>query len=200
MRQLVLASTSPYRRQLLEQLAYPFVVAAPNFVEELTGGVAPRQLVQDLALGKALSLATAYPDALILGSDQLFVAADQRVLGKPGNFDQAFAQLRAMSGRRSLFHTGVALHDTRTGRSAVRCCDYAVTLRELSDGQIRSYLLREEPYDCAGSFRIEGLGIALMEAMDGNDYTTLIGLPLLAVSELLAGAGVDLLTENFIEH
>lgn len=193
MRTIVLASTSPYRRQLFEQLEIPFITAAPLYVENLDQGVSPELLVKHLAYHKAVSLRKHYPDALIIGSDQVFVDARQRILGKPGTVDRAVAQLKAMGGRSHTFYTGVALLDSRTGESVVDYATYTVTLRALSEEQIRSYVRRESPIDCAGSFKIEGLGIALMERMEGEDYTSLIGLPLIKLVDMLQQFGVEVL-------
>jgi septum formation protein len=193
MREIVLASTSPYRRQLLEQLQIPFVAAVPRYEEELDQGVAPELLVKHLALGKAESLAALHPDALIIGADQVFVDPRNRILGKPGSYEAAAAQLKAMSGRSHTFYTGIALHDSLSGESISDFTTFSVTLRELSDQQIHSYLMRDNPVDCAGSFKIEGLGIALMERMAGDDYTALIGLPLIRLTRMLEQFGVQVL-------
>ncbi len=193
MRTIVLASTSPYRRQLLQQLQLPFVAAVPRFEETIDQGVAPELLVKHLAVGKAESLATLYPDALIIGADQVFIDARKRILGKPADAEAAEAQLKAMSGRTHSFYTGIAVHDSRTGETMTDFAIYAVTLRRLDEEQIRSYVSRENPVDCAGSFKIEGLGIALMESMEGEDYTSLIGLPLIKLIRILEQFGVQVL-------
>ena len=191
MRQIVLASTSPYRRQLLAQLQIPFVVAAPEFEERIDPRVAPALLVRHLALGKAQSLCDRYPDALIIGSDQVFTDHRGRSLGKPGNMEVAFSQLQQMVGRTHTFFTGLALVDSRSGEVQSDCAEFSVTFRPLTDMQINNYLRREKPFDCAGSFKIEGLGIALMERMVGDDYNALIGLPLIKLVTMLEQAGVD---------
>ena len=193
MRTLVLASTSPYRLQLLQQLGLNFSVAAPLFDEQLDQGVAPELLVRHQALHKAQSLAGLFPDALIIGADQVFVDARHRVLGKPGNGEQAVAQLLEMQGGEHTFYTGVAVYDSASGAYQVGCETYCVTLRPLSEAQIRHYVARDNPVDCAGSFKIEGLGIALMEKLAGDDYTALIGLPLIRLVEFLKQFGVDVL-------
>lgn len=193
MRQIVLASTSPYRQQLLRQLGLPFVTAAPNFVESIDPQVAPALLVRHLALAKAQSLVLDYPDALIIGSDQVFADQRSRPLGKPGNMKKAFQQLKQMAGRSHCFFTGLALVDSRDGSSQTDYATFSVTLRQLSDKQIEDYLHREKPFECAGSFKIEGLGIALMEKMEGEDYNALIGLPLIKLVTMLEQAGVDVL-------
>lgn len=193
MRQIVLASTSPYRRQLFEQLQIPFVAAAPDFVEQIEQTLDPALLVRSLALGKAQSLAEQYPDALIVGSDQVFVDPQGQVIGKPGSAEKAFSQLQEMVGRTHTFYTGLVVLDSHFGVVSSDVATFSVTLRPLTDAQILDYLQREEPYDCAGSFKIEGLGIALMERMEGEDYNALIGLPLIKLVSLLTEAGVKVL-------
>jgi septum formation protein len=193
MRTLVLASTSPYRTQLLRQLGVNFTVAAPLFTEQFEQGVSPELLVRHQALHKAMSLADRYPDALLIGADQVFVDARHRVMGKPGNVEQAVAQLVEMQGRTHTFYTGVAVYDSANGAHRVACETFAVTLRPLAEEQIRRYVRRDNPLDCAGSFKVEGLGIALMEKMAGDDYTTLIGLPLIRLTEMLKHFDVDVL-------
>lgn len=193
MRQIVLASTSPYRQQLLRQLSLPFEAAAPNYEEVLDPDVAPALLVRHLALGKAQSLVDRYPNALIIGSDQVFVDQREHPVGKPGCLDKAFHQLKQMAGRSHCFYTGLALVDSRSGATQTDYATFTVTFRELEDEQIYSYLEKEKPFDCAGSFKIEGLGIALMEKMEGEDYNSLIGLPLIKLVTMLGSAGVDVL-------
>lgn len=193
MRQIVLASTSPYRQQLLEQLGFSFLTAAPDYVEKIDPSVAPALLVRHLALGKAQSLAEQYPNALIIGSDQVFVDQRGRTVGKPGNLQKAFQQLKQMSGRSHCFYTGLALLDSRSGTVQTDYSTFTVTFRSLEDAQIYNYLEREQPFDCAGSFKIEGLGIALMEKMEGDDYNSLIGLPLIKLVTMLDQAGFKVL-------
>lgn len=193
MRTIVLASTSPYRRQLLQQLQLPFVAAAPRFEEEIDQGVAPGLLVKHLAAGKAESLAPCYPDALLVGADQVFVDPRNRILGKPGDVESAEAQLRAMAGKTHTFFTGVAVHDSLSGETITDYATYTVTLRHLDHEQICSYVARENPVDCAGSFKIEGLGIALMDEMAGEDYTSLIGLPLIKLVRIFERFGLRVL-------
>jgi septum formation protein len=193
MRQIVLGSTSQYRRQLLQQLELPFVAAAPSFVEKLDATVAPELLVRHLALGKAQSLAERYPDALIIGSDQVFVDQRKRPMGKAGNLQAAFQQLKQMAGQTHCFYTGLALFDSRNDTVQTDYATFSVTFRSLDDQQIYDYLQREQPFDCAGSFKIEGLGIALMEKMAGEDYNALIGLPLIKLVSMLEIAGVKVL-------
>ncbi|WP_303720532.1 nucleoside triphosphate pyrophosphatase [Malonomonas rubra] len=193
MRQLILASTSPYRKKLLEQLQLPFVAAAPDFEEQIDTNIEPELLVQHLALGKAQSLEKQYPDALIIGSDQIFVDPRGRAIGKPGNLDNAFAQLKEMVGCTHTFYTGLVLFDSRTGVVSSDVVTFSVTLRPLTDAQILNYLQREQPFDCAGSFKVEGLGITLMERMAGDDYNSLIGLPLIKLVSMLEDAEVPVL-------
>ena len=190
MRQIILASTSPYRKQLLEQLQLPFTAVAPDYQEQLDQNLDPELLVRHLALGKAQSLEGQYPDALLIGSDQVFVDHHGQAIGKPGTQEKAFLQLQQMVGRTHTFYTGLALLDSRTGVVSSDTATYSVTLRPLSDAQIWDYLEREKPFDCAGSFKIEGLGIALMERMEGEDYNALVGLPLIKLVSLLEQAGV----------
>jgi septum formation protein len=193
MRTLVLASTSPYRLQLLRQLDLQFHVAAPLFKEQLDQSVSPELLVRHQALQKARSLAERYPDALIIGADQVFVDSRHRVLGKPGSSEQAITQLMEMQGRSHVFYTGVAVFDSASGAHQATCETFTVTLRPLTEAQVRAYVARENPVDCAGSFKVEGLGIALLEKMAGDDYTTLIGLPLIRLIDLLKQFGVEAL-------
>ncbi len=191
MRSIVLASTSPYRKQLLQQLHIPFLTASPVYHEEIDQDVAPELVVKHLAYHKAESLRRHFPNALIIGADQVFVDPRRRILGKPGDFAQAADQLRAMAGRSHTFYTGIAVLDAETGAAEVDFVTFIVTLRPLSEEEIRTYLEREKPFDCAGSFKIEGLGISLMEKMEGDDYTALIGLPLIKLGEMLRHCGIN---------
>lgn len=193
MRTLVLASTSPYRLQLLRQLGLPFQVAAPLFQETIDQDIAPALQVKHLALHKAKSLIERFPDALIIGADQVFVSGRGRVLGKPGSPEKAIAQLAEMSGRVHTFYTGVTIFDTRSGEALTDVVTFTVAMRRLGREQIKGYVERENPVDCAGSFKIDGLGIALMERMEGDDYTALIGLPLIRLTEMLAHFGVEVI-------
>ncbi len=190
MRQIVLASTSPYRRQLLERLGMPFTVAEPLFQERIVQGMEPDDLVRSFALGKALSLADTFPDAVIIGSDQVFVAGGE-IIGKPGTAERAFQQLKHMSGGSHTFFTGLSVVDTASGETRTSCVPFTVTLRHLTDEEIRAYIRRENPLDCAGAFKIEGLGIALMERLEGADFTSLIGLPLLELVSMLRSFGIN---------
>lgn len=193
MRKIVLASTSPYRQQLLKQLQIPFVTATPDFEEVIDPHIAPALLVRHLAVGKAQSLADEYPDAVIIGADQLFVDQRGRTLGKAADERGAFKQLRQIVGRTLCFYTGLAVLDCRTGTMHADHVTFSVTLRALSDAQIKDYLKRERPFDCAGSFKVEGLGIALIEKMAGEDYNALIGLPLIKLVTMLEQVGINVL-------
>lgn len=187
MRQLVLASTSPYRRALLERLGLPFEIAPPTCDESPLRGEAPQDTAARLAVLKAKSLG--HPDALVIGSDQVAFSQGQR-LDKPGNHATATRQLRTLSGHAAEFHTAVALLDSKTGEVQHKVVPCRVTFRMLDDRTIEEYVRREQPYDCAGSAKAEGLGIALIARIDTEDPTSLIGLPLIALTEMLARAGM----------
>lgn len=188
---LVLASSSPYRRQLLERLRIPFEAATPDCDETPRAGEGPVALVGRLAEAKARSVAAVRNDALIVGSDQV-AALDDTILTKPGTHERAVAQLTACSGRTVVFHTGLALVDGRSGDARVGVVDFPVSFRALSAGEIERYLAAEAPYDCAGSIRSEGYAITLFDAMQGEDPTALVGLPLIRLSMLLREAGLPL--------
>lgn len=185
---LILASTSPYRRELLERLRVPFATASPDCDETALPGEAPADLVTRLARGKAASVADRERDALVIGSDQVAALGD-RILTKPGDRSTAVDQLRASSGASVVFHTGLALIDASSGRERCECVDYRVEFRELGDDEIERYLTAEEPWDCAGSIRSEGYGVVLFRAMRGDDPTALIGLPLIRLRGLLSDFG-----------
>lgn len=188
---LLLASSSPYRRQLLARLGLPFEHRSPDIDETPRPGEAPHALACRLAESKANALHDPeQPDRLIIGSDQVASLGDQ-LLGKPGNHERAVAQLSAASGQTVTFYTGLCLHDSRTNQSQTRCDTIVVKFRELTPAQIDLYLKIEQPYDCAGSFKAEGLGIRLFESLSGSDPNTLIGLPLIALCDLLIEAGLD---------
>lgn len=189
---LVLASSSIYRRALLHKLGVPFIAESPSIDETPQPHEAADALVQRLALAKAVALAAKYPAHLIIGSDQA-ASLDGKILGKPGNSANAFEQLRACSGRRVIFFTGLTLLDSRNGLSETVIEPFSVSFRQLSDEQIRRYLEREQPFDCAGSFKAEGLGIALFESMHGDDPNALIGLPLIRLVTLLQQAGISVI-------
>ncbi len=187
--QLVLASTSPFRRELLGKLGLPFVTAKPDTDETPLANEAPDDLVARLSLAKAKAVAADHPNALIIGSDQVAFCNGQ-ILGKPGNHARATAQLQLLSGQSVRFFTGLTLLDTRSQRSETVVEPFDVHLRELTLGQIDNYLSREEPYHCAGAFKSEGLGIALFRRLEGNDPNALIGLPLIQLVSLLEKFGV----------
>ncbi len=189
---LVLASTSRYRRELLSRLHIPFDVIAPDVDETPLPGESPSETALRLSVLKAQAVAAQFTDALIIGSDQVLMLGNEQ-LGKPGNYENAFAQLKKMSGKAMVFHTALTLLNSRTGHAQTRDVPTVVHIRKLSDAQIEAYLKKEEPYDCAGSAKSESLGIALMERMDSPDPTALIGLPLMALTEMLMNEGVDVL-------
>jgi len=188
-RRLVLASGSRYRKALLERLGLEFEVVSPALDEDPLPKESPAHTALRLAELKANSQRDAHRDALIIGSDQVAACGAQRY-GKPGDHDSAVSQLRALSGRAVDFHTAVSLLDARTGDIQTRLVACRVVFRPLRDEQIESYLRRERPYDCAASAKAEGLGIALIERIETEDPTSLIGLPLIALSEMLARAGM----------
>ena len=190
---LVLASTSPYRRALLERLGLPFTAVAPQVDETRRPGESAPSLVVRLAQAKASAVAPEHPDALIIGSDQVAVIED-RILGKPGDREHAIAQLTSAAGKTAVFHTGLCLLNAATGRTGTVCELFRVYFRRLSLAQIAGYVDREQPFDCAGAFKSEGLGIALFERMDGDDPNALVGLPLIRLVDLLAAEGVDVLS------
>jgi septum formation protein len=198
MRKLILASTSPYRYGLMERLGLPFSAVPPRFEERIDSLLGPVELVKQLALGKAASLAPEHPDAVIVGSDQIMVSGG-KIIGKPGSPERACEQLRDMSGGVSVFYTGLAAIDTANGLTLTDCVPFTVTLRTLTETEIMDYVAKENPVDCAGSFKIEALGIALMEQMEGSDYTSLMGLPLISLTSMLRRVGINpLLRETLL--
>ena len=188
---LVLASTSAYRKMLLERLHLPFDTDRPETDEAPLPGEAPAATAERLAAEKARAVAARWPDALIIGSDQVAYLGDQ-VFGKPGTEARAIAQLQRMRGQTVVFHTALALLNTRTGHLQVEGLPTQVRFRNLSDDEIRRYVAKEQPLDCAGSAKSEGLGITLLDAMPGEDPTALIGLPLIALSRMLRAEGLEL--------
>lgn len=190
---IILASTSPYRRALLERLGLSFGISAPRVDESRLDGEPPDALVTRLALSKAQAVAGLYPQALIIGSDQVAVIEGD-ILGKPGGHEQAVAQLSRVSGKTVVFYTGLCLLNAATGRTRTRCEPYEVRFRRLTQGQITGYVERERPFDCAGSFKSEGLGIALFERLSGDDPNALVGLPLIRLVDMLLSEGVDVLS------
>ena len=188
----MLASTSRYRRELLERLGIPFECADPHIEESPLAGEAAGATALRLAKAKARAVALRYPQALVIGADQV-ASCDGLRLDKPGNHENAVRQLTTMSGRSARFDTGVAVFDAQSGKLGARLVGCTVTFRALSTPQIERYLRLERPYDCAGSAKAEGLGITLIERIETTDPTSLIGLPLIALTELLAQAGAPLL-------
>ncbi len=182
---LLLASSSPYRRALLQRLELPFTSASPNVDETPLDGETGEALALRLAESKARALTDRFPGHWIIGSDQVACLPDGTILTKPGNHERATEQLRLSSGHPVLFLTGLALLDADSGKLERLCEPYQVRFRNLSDREIDAYLAREQPYDCAGSFKMEGLGITLFDALEGRDPNSLIGLPLIALNEML---------------
>ncbi len=190
-RTLVLGSTSRYRRELLGRLNLPFDVAAPDVDETPHAAEAPRELALRLALAKAHAVAAQHPDAVVIGSDQVADLAGEP-LGKPGDHERATAQLRRMRGQTVVFQTAVAVVCQASGFEQVDLAPVRVRFRDLSDAEIERYLRAEQPYDCAGSAKSEGLGIALLDAIESDDPTALIGLPLIRTCRMLRAAGLVL--------
>lgn len=186
---LILASTSPYRRELLHRLGLPFAVASPQTDESRLPGESPEAMALRLSEAKARAVAVAHPDALIIGSDQV-ATVDGLIYGKPGSHERAVDQLRVLSGKTVNFYTGLCLYNTRTGVVEVCGVPTLVTFRNLTDEEIERYLRREPAYDCAGSARSEGLGIGLLSRIAGDDPNALVGLPLIALCALLRRQGV----------
>ena len=191
-RPLILASTSRYRRELLNRLHLPFDVQPPEVDETALDGETPRELAERLALEKARAVAARFPEAVVIGSDQVADLAGE-ALGKPGDHARATAQLRRMRGQTLVFQTAVAVVCEATGFVQRDLAPVRVVFRELSDAAIEQYLQAEQPYDCAGSAKSEGLGIALLSAIDSDDPTALVGLPLIRTCRMLRAAGVELL-------
>jgi septum formation protein len=191
-RRLILASTSRYRRELLERLGLTFETASPRFDETPLSGEGAVATALRLSVGKAQSLAGSFPDALIIGADQV-ASSDGLRLGKPGDHDNALRQLRLLSGKSAQFDTAVSLLDAREGQLQSRVVGCRVLFRALEDHRIEAYLRREQPYDCAGSAKAEGLGIALIERIDTEDPTSLVGLPLIALTAMLDRAGLPVI-------
>jgi septum formation protein len=187
---LILASTSRYRRELLQRLRLPFDVVAPEVDEAALPGETPAALASRLALAKAQAVASRHPQAWVIGSDQV-ADLDGQAIGKPGTHEKAVEQLRAMRGRTVVFQTGLAL--VAPGFAETLLVPVQVRFRDLSDAEIERYLRLEQPYDCAGSAKSEGLGITLLDAIDSSDPTALIGLPLIKLAHLLRASGLPLL-------
>ena len=192
-RKLILGSTSLYRRDLLTRLAIPFECCSPEVDETAQPNETPVHLACRLALDKARAVAHRFPQALVIGSDQV-ADLDGLTLGKPGNHERAVAQLQLMRGRSVVFQTAVAVVCLETGFEQADLAQVKVRFRQLTDPEIQAYLRAEQPYDCAGSAKSEGLGIALLESIENDDPTALIGLPLIRTCRLLRAAGLELLT------
>ena len=192
MPQILLASSSPYRRQLLERLGLPFQCQSPDVDETPRRGETPRELALRLSQTKAQALAAAYPGHLIIGSDQV-AECNGSVINKPGSFELAQQQLRQQSGNIVTFHTGLCLHNGQTEEQQLDSVTTSAHFRQLTDAEIERYLLREQPYDCAGSFKVEQLGISLFEKVESTDPTALIGLPLIRLCGMLRQSGVQLI-------
>ena len=191
-RRLVLGSTSRYRRELMQRLCIPFDVAAPDVDETPQDGESPHDLACRLALAKARAVAALHPDAVVIGSDQVADLGGEP-LGKPGTHERAVAQLRRMRGRTVVFQTAVAVVCQNTGFAQTDLAAVRVVFRNLSDAEIETYLRTEQPYDCAGSAKSEGLGIALLESINNDDPTALVGLPLIRTCRMLRAAGLPIL-------
>ncbi|WP_068545222.1 Maf family protein [Thalassotalea crassostreae] len=192
MTQLVLGSTSPFRKALLEKLNVPFDCAKPNIDETAIDGETPEQLVARLAEQKAKAVAEQFPEGLIIGSDQVAVC-DGNILGKPHTFENGVKQLTSFSGKSVTFLTGLCLYNAITDKAQVIVEPFHVSFRELTIDEISHYLHAEQPYNCAGSFKSEGLGICLFESLNGDDPNSLIGLPLIRLHQLLKNEGFDVL-------
>jgi MAF protein len=195
MRTIVLASTSIFRKSLLEKLNIPFLCAKPNIDESAHEGETPEALVKRLAIEKAQAVAAEFPDALIIGSDQVAVHQGQ-ILGKPHNFDNALKQLSQFSGDKVEFLTGLCVYDSKTGVNHALVEPFDVYFKSLTEAEITHYLHQEQPYNCAGSFKSEALGICLFEKLSGDDPNTLIGLPLIKTVSLLKQHGFDVLAQQ----
>ncbi len=191
-RALILGSTSRYRRELLERLRVPFDVVSPDVDETPLAGEAPQALATRLALAKAQAVATLHPQAVVIGSDQV-ADLNGEPLGKPGTHERAMLQLQRMRGQTVVFQTAVSVVCLASQFEQTELAQIKVRFRDLSDVEIEAYLRAEEPYDCAGSAKSEGLGIALLDAIENDDPTALIGLPMIRTARLLRAAGIDLL-------
>jgi MAF protein len=195
MKTLVLGSTSVFRQAILEKLNLPFQTAKPNIDETANLNESPQALVERLAIEKAKAVASKFPDALIIGSDQVAVCEGE-ILGKPHNFKNGITQLTKFSNKAVTFYTGLCVFDSTTNTIKSLVEPFIVHFKALSQQEIESYLNAEQPYNCAGSFKSEGLGICLFEKLEGDDPNTLIGLPLIKLVNLLKQQGLDVLAEQ----
>ncbi|MEQ2027137.1 nucleoside triphosphate pyrophosphatase [Xenorhabdus szentirmaii] len=193
---IILSSTSVYRRLLLEKLGLPFSCISPDIDESPQENENPEQLVMRLSCAKATVLQQNYPNHLIIGSDQVCVL-NNKITGKPHNFENAFTQLKNASGECVTFYTGITLFNSKTGNIDTRSELFRVYFRKLTDTEIMNYLTKEKPFNCAGSFKSEGLGITLFEKLEGKDPNTLIGLPLITMTEMLTRQGINPLTVSY---
>lgn len=191
MQALVLGSTSPFRKALLDKLGIPFITDTPNTDETRRPGETPDRLVRRLAEDKARNVASRFPDALVIGSDQVACVGDE-ILGKPGNRENAIAQLSAASGKAVTFYTGLCLYNAANDQIQVAVEPFVVHFRVLGSAQIERYIDLEQPFNCAGSFKSEGFGITLFAALEGRDPNALVGLPLIRLVEMLDRQGVSL--------
>ena len=190
--ELILGSTSIYRRELLERLKIPFRVEAPDIDEAPLQNETPQQLVERLSIEKARYVASNNPGSLVIGSDQVAVH-DGKIVGKPHTHEKAMQQLREANGKEIVLYTGLSLVNSDTGESQTEVIPFHVVFRKLTEQQLENYLHKEQPYHCAGSVKSEGLGIALLERFDGEDPNTLIGLPLIRLIRMLEHFGVDVI-------
>ena len=195
MKKLILGSTSPFRKEILAKLNLPFDCAKPNIDETAFENESPVELVERLAIEKAKAVASEHPNALIIGSDQVAMC-DGEILGKPHNFENAVKQLEKFSNKTVVFYTGLCVYDSGLDYTTALIEPFLVHFKALSYSEIENYLHAEQPYNCAGSFKSEGLGICLFEKLEGNDPNSLIGLPLIKLVELLKQHGVDVLAEQ----
>lgn len=195
MKKLVLGSTSPFRKEILAKLNIPFVCAKPNIDESAFDNESPVELVERLAIEKAKAVAGEFPDALIIGSDQVAIC-DGEILGKPHNFENAVKQLEKFSNKTVVFYTGLCVYDSGLDYTTAVIEPFLVHFNQLSLSDIENYLHAEQPYNCAGSFKSEGLGICLFKKLEGDDPNTLIGLPLIKLVELLKQHDVNVLAEQ----
>jgi len=191
---LILASTSRYRRELLQRLLLPFEVLAPDVDESTLPGEAPQAVAQRLALAKCTVISDLHPDAVVIGSDQV-CELDGQALSKPGDHARATAQLQQLRGRNVVFHTAVAVRCLARSYQSQECASVRVQYRALSDAEIETYLRLDTPYDCAGSSRCESLGISLLDGIENDDPTALVGLPLIRTARMLRAVGIDPLNE-----
>lgn len=190
--ELILGSTSIYRRELLERLKIPFRVVSPDIDETPLENETPQQLVERLSVEKARFVASSNPGSLVIGSDQVAVH-DGKIVGKPHTHDKAMQQLREANGKEIMLYTGLSLVNADTGEALTEVVPFQVVFRKLSEQQLESYLFKEQPYHCAGSVKSEGLGIALLERFEGEDPNTLIGLPLIRLIRMLEHFGFDVI-------